>query len=360
LVAYLAFPLLLPGACRDRVKFSNRGIAYEMVRALNELGYQVDVINFDNTSWVPRGDYDLFIGHSTENFVRLTRQLSSRTTRIYFATGMYWRDANDRLSERLENLAARRGVVLPAYRAASEREESANEAADAIVCIGNEAVARSYAKFGRVVALSNGVFPVTWQEWREKDFDAGRRHFLFFAGRGNVLKGLDLLLDAFRDTDMHLHVCQHIESEFWSLYGKECARQPNIHVYGNVKMRSRLFKSLVYRCNWIISATCTEGQPGAVLECMGHGLIPIVSEAAHIDVDGDVGLRIQLCDVDGIRNAARAATQISAGQCESMAAKAAEVIRNSYGPVDFRRNFRRAIRSVVEGTLPDGQRILLG
>jgi glycosyltransferase involved in cell wall biosynthesis len=356
LVAYLAFPLLLPAALRDRVKFSNRGIAHEIVRGLNELGYVVDVINFDNTSWRPRRHYDLFIGHAGENFVQLAKQLSPEALRIYFATGTYWREANERLAKRLDGLAARHGVLLPAQRAASEAEEEANRLADAIVCIGNKAVARSYATFGKVFPLRNGVFPVTWQGWLKKDFDAGKRHFLFFAGRGNVLKGLDLLLDAFLDTDMHLHVCQHIESEFWALYGKECSRRPNIHIYGNVKMRSARFQSLAARCNWIISATCTEGQPGAILECMGHGLIPIVSEAAHIDVDPSLGLRIEQCEVDAIRDVARSATMITAEECRVMAQGLVELIRVGYGADAFRRDFRDVIRSLGQGVTGDQRR----
>jgi glycosyltransferase involved in cell wall biosynthesis len=352
LVAYLAFPLIAPRAFRDRVKFSNRGIAQEIVRALNELGYVVDVINFDNMSWVPKRQYDLFIGHAAANFAQLASQLPSETVRIYFATGMYWREANERLARRLHDLALRRGVSLPANRAASEGEEEANRLADGIICVGNAAVAKSYSTFAKVVALNNGVYPITWQGWQKKDFEAGRKHFLFFAGRGNVLKGLDLLLDAFCGTDMHLHICQHIESEFWSAYEAECRSQPNIHVYGNVKMRSARFESLAARCNWIISATCTEGQPGAILECMGYGLIPILPDAANIDMDREWGLRIERCEVEAIREVARAACEMDPEQCQRMAEKAVEVVQKGYAADGFRRHFKDAIRAVVEGREP--------
>jgi hypothetical protein len=355
LVAYLSFPLLAPAALRDRVKFSNRGIAQEIVRGLNELDYSVDVISFENRSWVPKRKYDLFIGHAAVSFARLASQLPEDTARIYFSTGLYWREANERLACRLRNLASRRGIVLPANRAASEGEEEANRLADGIMCIGNKAVAESYSGFPNVVAIKNAVYPIAWEGWRTKDFEAGRKHFLFFAGRGNVLKGLDLLLEAFWGTDMHLHVCQHVEEEFWAAYGRECAKRPNIHVYGNVRMRSQLFESLAKRCNWVISATCTEGQPGAVLECMGYGLIPILPDAANIDVDREWGLEIAKCDVDGVRNAASAASEIHAAQCRAMAEKVVEVVRGGYAADDFRRNFKAAVSTLLDGREPRGK-----
>jgi glycosyltransferase involved in cell wall biosynthesis len=329
------------------VKFSNRGIAQEMVRALNELGYAVDIVSYENTVWAPYREYDLFIGHGGINFVRLASCLPKIATRIYFSTGMYWREANERLATRLHWLALRRGALLPAYRAASEDEEAANQAADGIICLGNEGVAKSYSAFGKVVAINNAVYPVVSGWGPAKDFDEGRKHFLFFAGRGNVLKGLDLLLEAFRGTDMHLHVCQHLEPEFEAVYSRECTKESNIHIYGHIAMRSAIFEELVRRCNWVISATCTEGQPGAVLECMGHGLIPVIPDSVHIDADSRWSLRMPNCDVETIRDVAAAASRLTPEVCREMSIRSQEEVRLRYTPAYFREAFKQAIEAIV-------------
>lgn len=347
LVAYLVAPLLLPARLRDRVKFSNRGIAQEMARGLNELGYVVDVINFDNASWVPRERYDLFIGHAGTNFTELAAQVPRDAVRIYFATGMYWQEANKRLAARLARLRLAHGVALPPNRAASPKEETANKIADGIICLGNSAVAETYSAFARVFTLDNGVFPVQGDGWERKDFESGKKHFLFFAGGGNVLKGLDLLLEAFRGTELHLHVCQRIEAEFWERFARRFAREPNIHFYGHVRMRSRVFLKLAARCNWVIAASCTEGQPGAVLECMAHGLIPLVSDTANMDMDPKWSDAIEKCEVDGIRESAIRVTRKSVDECRRMAQEVVEVTRTRYTPQAFREGFKRAVVNIV-------------
>ena len=53
LLSYLSCRFCRHGPFRNRVKFSNRGIAQEIPRSLNELGYSVDIVNYDNRSWFP-------------------------------------------------------------------------------------------------------------------------------------------------------------------------------------------------------------------------------------------------------------------------------------------------------------------
>ena len=117
LLSYLVLPLLPPSAFRDRIKFSNRGIAQEIPRVLNELGYSVDIVNYDNRSWFPDRPYDLFIGHGGINFEPICQRLSGRTVRIYFATGIYWREWNANNGKRAADLVSRRGLTLSSYRA---------------------------------------------------------------------------------------------------------------------------------------------------------------------------------------------------------------------------------------------------
>jgi hypothetical protein len=122
---------------RDRVKFSNRGIAQEIPRVLNELGYSVDIVNFDNRSWLPDRQYDLFIGHGGINFELISRCLPKRTFRIYFSTGIFWRELNTRVQRRAADLVSRMGIVLSSYRTVEHEEDYAVRNSDGIICLGN-------------------------------------------------------------------------------------------------------------------------------------------------------------------------------------------------------------------------------
>ena len=258
-----------PPAFRDRVKFSNRGIAQAIPRVLNEMGYSVDIVNYDNRSWFPDRPYDLFIGHGGINFEADLPAPFGTYGPDLFLHGDLLEGVERSSTRRAADLVSRRGVAISPYRTDRIRRGLRVEVPMALFAWGITGRSRPMSEFPKVIGINNAVFPVAWEGWRKKDFEEGRRHFLFFSGRGNVLKGLDLLLEAFTGIDLHLHVCQHLERDFFRTYWWELNKCPNIHIHGFVRMRSTEFLALAMRCNWVISPTCAEGQPGAVLGVHG-------------------------------------------------------------------------------------------
>ena len=348
LLSYIVQPLLPPARFRDRVLFSPFGIAQEIPRALNEMGYSVDIVNFNNKRWQPRGSYDLFIGHGALNFERLAAALPRDTKKIYFATGLYWKEGNRREAERLYDLAMRTGWLLPPERCVSLDEDRANSLADGIVQLGNARAGETYAAFGNPHGINNASYPAAWDGWRTKDYAAGSQHFLFYEGPGNVHKGLDRILEAFAALPLHLHVCQHIQPPFGRVYRRLLSGAPNIHVYQFIRQRSAQFYDLARRCNWALSATCGEGQPGSIVEMMAHGLIPILPETANIDL-GAWGIPLPGCSALQIAETCSAASAIPAAECQSMAGQVIEETRARYSVEHFRRSFQNAVRNIAEG-----------
>jgi glycosyltransferase involved in cell wall biosynthesis len=188
---------------------------------------------------------------------------------------------------------------------------------------------------------------VTGDPTAQKDFESARRHFLFFSGPGNVHKGLDLLLEAFQGTELQLHVCQAIEPAFARAFRVEL-RAPNVHLHGVVPMRSSRFLGLARRCDWVILPTCAEGQPGSVIECMAHGLIPILSSAANIDV-GNLGVVIPL-DARAIRGTCEAASAAPIAEVKDRAVATVRTIRKQYSDASFREAFSRTVQNVLHGS----------
>lgn len=347
LLSYLVLPLLPPPALRDRVLFSNHGIAQELPRALNELGFTVDIVNYDNTSWLPSRKYDLFIGHAGINFERIAHRLAESTPRIYFSTGVYWRELNVQEARRLYELALRTGYLLPPDRFVRYDEEYANRNADGIICLGNQEAAKAYAQFRSVVAINNATYPIHREVLGAKDFSEGRKHFLFFSGRGSIHKGLDRLLEAFAGINAHLYICQHIEPDFFRIYRCELTETPNIHLFGFVKMRSPQFKQLATQCNWVILPTCAEGQPGSVIECMAYGLIPILPDAANIDLE-DWGVRLPDVEVETIRSVVELVSRMAPEECRQRAQHVVTATRTSYSIENFRASFKAAVSAILD------------
>lgn len=350
LVSYLVHDLTPPPEKRDTCTFSNAGIAQYLPRALNELGYTVDIVNYDNRRFTPAKNYDLFIGHGGCNYERIEKSLDPRCTRIYFSTGIYWKTWNRLEDERRYALQKRKGILLPPDRLIGQDEEYANMHADGIICLGNEHAKETYGKFPLVINVNNAVYPDTCPVV-SRDFEKGRNNFLFFNGPGNVHKGLDLLLDAFTRVNQHLYVRQALEPGFYRAYKKELTEYPNIHLVPFTKKPSKEFTSLMETSNFVISPTCAEGQPGSIIECMAHGLIPVLSREANIDT-GNFGITLKENSVDEIISVVSELSQKPVAWYKERSSLTIEEVRTWYTPEQFLVNMKNAIDSVVKRRKP--------
>ena len=118
-----------------------------------------------------------------------------------------------------------------------------------------------------------------------KDFARARRHFLFFASRAQVQKGLDLLLEIFpRLPGLDLYVCSMFEGEkdFCECHHLELYQTPNVHPIGWIQVNSRSSASgAALRVR--DPSELPEGEPGSVVQSMAAGLIPLVTREAGIE-----------------------------------------------------------------------------
>ena len=296
LVSYLVRPLLQPP---QKIRFSNDGIALNIARALNELGYIIDIVNWNDLNFIPEKKYDLFIGHGGKNFESIYKHLNEDVKVIYFSTGCYWKFHNNQEEQRFNDLKLRRGVTLPYDRYIKEPEEFANSVADGIICLGNSHVCETYSKFPVVHHLNNASYFDDYYDKVTKDFEKNRKNFLFFSGSGNVHKGLDLVLEAFSKSDKNLYICTSIDTEFRKVYKHELEDCPNIHYVGFIQMRTEKFYEIMDCCNYVIYPSCSEGSPGSVIDCLQYGLIPIVSKESNIDVQNH-GVLLKECSIEEI------------------------------------------------------------
>jgi hypothetical protein len=345
LISYVVYHLLPPPGKRDTDNFSNAGISQYIPRALNELGYSVDIVNYDNRQFVPRKKYDLFIGHGGINYESIEKRLDPRCKKIYFSTGIYWEEWNRVEDERRMALQKRKGVLLPPDRLIEQDEEYANVHADGIICLGNDHAKQTYHKFPRVINVNNAVYPDSYT-LASKDFENGRNNFLYFNGPGNVHKGLDLLLDAFTQMKQHLYIRQTLEPGFFQLYKKELTEYPNINLVPFLKKPSGEFNSLMDTSNFVISPTCAEGQPGSIIECMAHGLIPVLSKEANIDTK-DFGVMLEDTSVDEIVRVVNEISQKSPQWYRARATLTMNEVQNFYSPEHFLESMKNAVRTII-------------
>ncbi len=344
LLAYLVDPVVADLEGRQPIHFSNQGLAIAWAKSLNQLGYALDIINWDDSAWQPEHKYDLMVAHGGKTTPALLKSRGSARL-IYFSTGSYWQIHNRQGIERATAFLKRHGVELPADRQIADSEEQINRAADAIICLGTDAIAQTFHDFPHVTALEIAAFPDR-QRLPKKDFQTAGQNFLFFAGGGNLHKGLDLLLDSFSNLEkQHLYICTSLEPAFEKFY-RLALERPNIHFEGQLPLRGRRFYELIDKSAFVILPSCAEGSPGSVADCMLYGLIPVVTPAAGVWT-GDAGFEITEPTPEGIVELVGRLAKLPPDDLKQRAQSVEEHTTTIQSPENFEHQLEEAIQAVV-------------
>ncbi len=85
LLSYVIYPFLK----EIESYHSNNQECFAMAEVLKELEFNVDVIHWDNTTFIPMKKYDIVIDNHN-NLERLSPFLSAGTRKIFHATNAHW------------------------------------------------------------------------------------------------------------------------------------------------------------------------------------------------------------------------------------------------------------------------------
>ena len=348
LLSYLTQPVRDEMSGKPEIEFSNRGIARSLPRALNEIGYVVDIVEWDNDNFSTKETYDLLVQHGSVNYGTLKPLLKPSGALIYFSTGSYWKYHNAAEKKRFAAFAKRNGFQ-PAYdRLITSPEEKVNHDADGIIAIGNEAVKETYKNFPRVYNLNLASYPDRNVEKIKKDHTKTKNNFLLVAGGGAIHKGVDLAIEAFAGLEQHLYIMAYIEPDVQKVYAKDLERS-NIHFIGPTEFRSTAFYEAMDKCSFAILPSCSEGQPGSIVEALNNGLIPIVTRDVHLSVH-DYGFLLKTASATEIRNVVQTAASLDAQEIAKRARKAWQSALKQHSPGLFVSTLESHIQNIIKET----------
>ena len=349
LVSYLPLPLVGdPAFFRGH---SNVWESSEIVRIFNRLGYAVDLIAWDDTSFVPATTYDV-VFDIHRNLVRCS---SERTRTVFHVTGSNPEFSNRAEAARLGDLRVRRGVTIGARRAVGTGELqmfAENLArADLVTLIGNEVTAATFPVDVRMktrpVVATGAWLP---QSLENAPLNTRQPEFLWFNGGGAVHKGLDLVLELFAShPELTLHVVGPYlkERDFVAAYRTELFRTPNIRSHGFLFPADRRFQEIASRVRAFVSPSCSEGISTAAITCMQTGMAPIVSENCGISLPDNGGILLETCTYEEIEGAVLSIASTNDDSWRSMAATARRFAWETYSRKVFSRLMEEAIASVL-------------
>jgi glycosyltransferase involved in cell wall biosynthesis len=349
LLIYLVKPFALEETDPRLLTHQNSRQCKQIAALLGEFGYVVDSIDIRDKKFIPTRHYDLVVSNRVD-LGAMDSHFQKDTVKIYLASVTNHQVHNGRLRSRHERLLKRRGCSVRMRRVYSEAMPYVSKA-DAIAAFGNDEIVATWREAfdGSIYPFNNYGFKETRFIFDEKDFAVARYSFLFFASGSQVQKGLDLLLEIFpKLPDLHLYVCSQFEKEndFCACYRKELYETANIHAIGWVHVNSPEFQELVRRCAYVIHPSCSEGQPGSVVQCMYGGLIPVVSKQTGIDTE-NFGVTFADDSLEEIERVIREVSQLPEEWHKERSIKTAKVAEAKYSEDVFVNRWRQILSEIL-------------
>ncbi len=344
LLIYITFPF------RRNVVFAshqNRWQAKELARIIGEFNYNVDVIDCNDDAINLSKTYDLIIDIYPGLNKSYQDHMSTTCLKVAYMTGANLSFSNKAEVERLEQLYRRKGVRLRQRRYAPPFDKQVFESFDAMFFIGNRHNLKTFAEFDlkKVFFIKNtGYEFLLNQDFQRKS----PQNFLYLGSRGQVFRGLDLLLEVFsRNRHLKLYVCGFFKSEkdFCKLYNKELFQSNNIFPVGLIDIRSKKFRQIVSVCSYTILPSCAEGISGGVLTAMSAGLIPIVSRETGLE-EGEVHF-LPDCSIKSISEAVNYYSKKDMEWIYRESVRVMQTVREQYS----NNNFTESIRNAMNGLL---------
>jgi hypothetical protein len=320
---------------------------------LFELGYNVDVCNFNNDN-IDISKYDLICGFG-DVFQRCYEYTTKKgIVTILYATGMHFTHQNYATLKRIKDVYHKKNVWLgKSSRYVEKSWYHQTMFSDGIIALGNETCADSYRAHTSSIVYSIPAPFFLFQDAIEiiKNRKPGaERSFLWFGSTGLIHKGLDLLLEYFSKNNSYtLHICGPIsnESEFANIYKDELFNYDNIINHGFVDIKTEKFREILLSCSFTILPSCSEGGSPSVITTIGNGaLIPIITKYCTIDTSEHI--LINELNYNGIHDSIEQATSLSILEIIDIQLRNLALIKENNSIENYRKKLKSCIELILK------------
>lgn len=329
--------------------------AMSIAKVLDELGYKVDIIDYDSVNNnLDLSQYQIIIGFG-DIFQRYFDENNKQAKTIYYGTGMHVCFQNTATMKRLKDVFDKKGQwITQSTRYVEKTWSYQTSLVDGMIVLGNEVCVDSYRRHykGDIFhVLAPYYLTQNAMQIFERRTVLANKHFLWFGSAGLIHKGLDLLLDFFRNNpDLTLHICGNIfnETKFVECYKDELTKYRNIIVHGFVDISSPKFKEILQQCSFAIFPSCSEGGSPSVVTVIGNGaLIPIISKETTVATAGNEVVIEQL-NYDGIRQAVDKVVNMDEVTIKELQLKNYEYVKSYHNQDAYYKNLKQSIKKILE------------
>lgn len=260
-------------------------------------GYDVIVQEF-TAPIIDDSVFDVVFGLEP-NFTTMARR-TLKARHISYATGAYSPFANNAIEKRTNEFNQKHSANIPPRRVCMVDE--APEIADIILQIGSKFTIQTYPSHLqgkiRLINQSSNYLPSQSLDLRKPD----KHNFLWLASSGSILKGVDLVIEAFmQHPELSIDIVGPVEQDILKYFPID--KYPNIRIHGFIDVNTPEFQKIITSTAFLLYPSATEGAPGAVNVAMKNGIIPLTSSVASPDDIDRLGFMIKSLDSDGIEEA---------------------------------------------------------
>lgn len=285
LVSYI----ILPFTSGVKTTHTNTLECFTACKIFDELGYNVDVIDYDSKSVsFAYEEYDLIYGFGTP--IEESFNAGNSIKRVIYGTGCDTVYSNTASLARVKSFYEKyRILCLSSARLAELTWRRQIIFSDLVIALGNDFVKRTYQEQTNSKVESLNLFFRGGEktDLLSKKYSSAKNKFIWWGSAGAIHKGLDLLLEVFlKRKDIELYVCGYKpEYPFHEYFMRVINENTNIHDVGFVMIDSAQYFQLLNECAATVYPSISEGgAPGIVqLACVG-GIIPIVPKNIGLDV----------------------------------------------------------------------------
>lgn len=248
------------------------------------------------------GKHDIIFGVEP-NFIYACNH-NPNAIKIYYATGAYYLHQNNMIRQRTDTFNRKKKTQISYNRLVTPHNSC--EIADFIIQIGSDYTLKTYPEKYRnkIIKIRQSChnFSLETNYLSRKKKNTSFVDFVWMGSKGSILKGLDIVLDFFLMHPIYnLHIIGEIDSDVRCYYNEKILNTSNIHYYGFLDLDSELFRTIAMTSIAVLMPSASEGGcPGAVINLMKLGCIPIVSKYAAVDDIEDLGYIIEDFTVEAL------------------------------------------------------------
>ena len=326
----------------DQIAHTNRLECAVIVNYFIKKGYCIDLMscsasNFDN---IPSGYYDVVFGLGNPFTFACDKNPAAK--KIIYLTECAPSFSEKFEKERLDYYFERHGKKLNYERTFLFFNNDMIAKADYGLFFGNQWTVKPYHEDFQRLQLQL-ISPSGFVNNLFKPKFSCRKHnkFVWFGSFGVIHKGLDILLDVFKDLpEYELIICGLSKSDYWILQGYDGCK--NIINKGFLDVQSNDFLTLVDEVPFVIFPSCSEAMSTAVLTMMLHGLIPVVTKNCGIDV-GDFGFFIEDFHIENVKLLIHNIMCINTKDLKEMQSRAYSYARKNFLLESFDKKFSKSM-----------------